>query len=332
MIPAPKNASSEKATSIPGDGIRHLSARFLYHRYRAARRFFSARPPDIFTHIFFWLREHLQVLISSRRLSRFDELERRLWKAIYFQRFGTTPLYRLETNHAVAMESADHNWPRGTAFDNSTNRNFNLKLYAYFNNRSDLRVLDLGCAGGGFVRSILEDGFTAVGLEGSDWSQKLRSGEWDTCPHHLLTCDITSCFQLRTHAGEAVTFHCITAWEVLEHIPTEKLSALIEGIGRHLAPDGIFVASVDTAPDSNPATGAVYHATLQPKFWWLKQFESVGLVELDQHPFVTRDYVRGHGMGLQDWDPADGEGFHLVLCRRRRQEAESSSKCSVDTQ
>jgi hypothetical protein len=31
--------------------------------------------------------------------------------------------------------------------------------------------------------------------------------------------------------------------------------------------------------------------------------------------FTTRDYVRGHGMGLTDWDPADGEGFHLVLRR-----------------
>ena len=31
--------------------------------------------------------------------------------------------------------------------------------------------------------------------------------------------------------------------------------------------------------------------------------------------FTTRDYVRGHGMGLTDWDPADGEGFHVVLRR-----------------
>ena len=105
---------------VTGDGIRHQSARFLYRRYRTARRFFSARPPDILSHIFFGLRERLQVLMSRRRLSRFDELERRLWKAIYFQRFGTDPLYAVETDHAVVVESADHNWPRGTAFDNSS--------------------------------------------------------------------------------------------------------------------------------------------------------------------------------------------------------------------
>jgi len=88
-----------------------------------------------------------------------------------------------------------------------------------------------------------------------------------------------------------------------------------DNVARHLAPDGIFVASVDTAPDSNPVTGAVYHVTLQPKAWWLEQFAKSGLVECSHHPFTTRDYVRGHGMGLTDWDPADGEGFHLVLRR-----------------
>jgi len=254
--------------------------------------------------------------MSDRRLTPLDRVERAIWKTVYFQRFGTQPLYAVETSAPVAVESADHKWPRGTAFDNSTNRNFNLKLYAYFNFRPDLRVMDLGCSGGAFVKSFLEDGHTAVGLEGSDWSKKLRSGEWDTCPHHLLTCDITNAFQLRDRAGMPMTFHCITAWEVLEHIPSDKLPALIDNISRHLAPEGIFAGSVDTAPDANPITGAVYHATLQPKSWWLAQFAKAGLVECTDHIFTTRDYVRGHGMGLTDWDPADGEGFHLVLKRQ----------------
>jgi hypothetical protein len=144
----------------------------------------------------------------------------------------------------------------------------------------------------------------------------LRSGEWDTCPHHLLTCDITSRFDLKDSAGAPVRFHCITAWEVLEHIPTASLQGLIENIGRHLESDGIFVGSVDTAPDANPVKGAVYHVTLQPKSWWLEQFGRAGLVEWTGHPFQTIDYVRGHGMGFADWDPADGNGFHLVLRRK----------------
>jgi 2-polyprenyl-3-methyl-5-hydroxy-6-metoxy-1,4-benzoquinol methylase len=265
--------------------------------------------------MFYWLRDRLQLLISSRRLSRLDKLERTIWKATYFQRFGTEALFVADTDQPIAIESSDHKWPRGTAFDNSSNRNFNLKLYSFFNYRPDLRVLDLGCSGGGFVKSLIEDGYTAVGLEGSDWSRKLRSAEWDTCPHHLLTCDITSRFHIRDRTGQAIQFHCITAWEVLEHITAEKLPALIDNISRHLTPDGIFVGSVDTAPDNNPLTGAVYHVTLQPKGWWLEKFGAVGLAECACNPFATRDYVRGHGMGFVDWDPAEGEGFHLVLCR-----------------
>lgn len=299
------------------DGMKRRVTRFLYRRYASLRRYFGARPPNVMTHLFFGFREKMQGLTNARKLSKLDLVEQKLWKAIYFHRFGTQPLYKLETDRPVATESSDHKWPKGTAFDNSRNRDFNLKVYSIFNHRSDLRVLDMGCSGGGLVKSFLEDGYTAVGLEGSDLSLKQRSGEWDTCPHHLLTCDITSRFQIRTAQNEPVQFHCITMWEVLEHIPAEKLPALIDNINQHLTPDGIFVASVDTTPDSNPITGAVYHVTLQPKEWWLAQFERVGLVEVERNPFETTDYVRGHGMGLNDWDPADGAGFHLVLRRRK---------------
>src|SRR5437870_930266 len=157
--------------------IRHRLTRFLYRRYRAARIFFSGRPPDIASRGFFWLRRRTQALISARRLTKLDELERRLWKAIYFQRFGVEALYSVDTAQRVAIASMDHLWPRGTTHDNNRNRNFNLKLYYFLGYRADLQVMDLGCAGGGFVKSVLEDGYTAVGLEGSDWSRKIRSAE-----------------------------------------------------------------------------------------------------------------------------------------------------------
>ncbi len=287
--------------------------RLMYRRFRTAKQFFIRRPPDFLSKLFFWLLAQASILTSRRKLTKLDKVENGIWKAVYFQRFGTVPLFSLATARPVAKDSADHIWPRGTKYDNSTNRNFNLKLYSYFQYRPDLRVMDLGCSGGGLVRSILADGYCAVGLEGSDFSRKLRSGEWDTCPHHLFTCDITDDFRLRGSDGSAIQFHCVTAWEVLEHIPTDRITKLIENIAAHLAPDGIFVASVDAMPDGNPVLGAVYHLTLQPKSWWLEQFAAKGFHEIALNPFKTRDYVRGNGIGLTDWDPADGEGFHLVL-------------------
>jgi 2-polyprenyl-3-methyl-5-hydroxy-6-metoxy-1,4-benzoquinol methylase len=295
--------------------IRHRLTRLLYRRYRALRKHFSTRPADPLSRAFYRIRSRLQHVISARHRSDSTPAEDSIWKALYFLRFGVEPLFSLETDNPIAHASADHQWPRGTASDYSQNRRFNLKLYHHFAYRSDLRVLDLGCAGGAFVKSLLEDGYTAVGIEGSDFSRKLRSGAWDTCPHHLLTCDITRKFQIRDRSGSPVRFHCITAWEVLEHIARENLPGLLDNIARHLCPDGIFVASVDTVADADPTTGAVYHVTLQPKPWWLEQFAGVGLAEQTDHPFTTQDYVRGHGMGFEDWDPADGEGFHLVLTR-----------------
>lgn len=295
--------------------IQHRLERFAYRHYRATNAYLMTKPVGPFTRFFYSLRARLQTFRSSRKLTHLDKLENNLWKAAYFQRFGTKQLYALETERPVAIDSADHKWPRGTIYDSNTNRNFNLKLYAFMGYRPDLHLMDLGCAGGGLVKSIIADGYTGVGLEGSDASKKLRSGEWDTCPHHLFTADITSRFQLRDMSGAPVKFHCITAWEVLEHIPTDRLPGLIDNIERHLTPDGIFVASVDTLPDGNPVVGATYHVTLRPKEWWLEQFGKAGLVEASRHPFTTKDYVRGHGMGLADWDPADGYGFHLLLKR-----------------
>jgi hypothetical protein len=165
------------------------------------------------------------------------------------------------------------------------------------------------------VRSFLEDGYTAIGLEGSDASKRLRSAEWDTCRHHLFTADITARFSISDKSGSGVDFHCITAWEVLEHIPQDKLDHLLDKISRHLAEEGIFVGSIDMAPDGNPMAGTVYHVTLQSERLWLERFAKAGLVPVPDHHFDTIDYVRGHGQGLKDWDPGDGDGFHVVLKR-----------------
>lgn len=94
------------------------------------------------------------------------------------------------------------------------------------------------------------------------------------------------------HGGGAITFQCITALEVLEHIPADLLPALIDNITRHLTPGGILDVTVDTALDANSITGAVYHATLQPMDWSLAQFAKASFVECERHLFETRSPMR----------------------------------------
>jgi 2-polyprenyl-3-methyl-5-hydroxy-6-metoxy-1,4-benzoquinol methylase len=263
--------------------------------------------------LFFQAFDKADLLLSSRRESPAERRRTQRWKEEYRRRYPSPPYFAMVTDYPVAVDSDDHRVPRGSTRDNSTNRAFNARLYAWLGDRPDLSVLDIGCAGGGFVRSILEDGRVAVGVEGSDASRRAQSGEWATCPHHLFTADIGRPFRLTTPDGAPARFDVVTAWEVLEHLPEDRVPTLLANIRDHLKPGGHFIGSVDTVPDGNPLTGAVYHLTLRPKPWWLARFAVLGFSEVVDPPFQTSDYVRGNGRTIKDWDPSAGDAFHLVL-------------------
>ena len=51
------------------------------------------------------------------------------------------------------------------------------------------------------MKSILDAGGFAVGVEGSDYSQRHKRAEWATIPDHLFTTDATVPFQLSEEVG-----------------------------------------------------------------------------------------------------------------------------------
>jgi len=120
----------------------------------------------------------------------------------------------------VAIETTDHQLPSGAIRGSTTHPDFNRALRKLLCG-TKFRLLDLGCAGGGLVRSFLQEGVEAIGIEGSDHPRRMGLGEWNRCPLHLFTYDITEPFQLEFATNEIVQFDVITAWEVLEHIPEE---------------------------------------------------------------------------------------------------------------
>ena len=223
------------------------------------------------------------------------------------------PPYRvsLEAKSPVASASPDHLLPWGTKRDNSVNRRFNDKLYKLYPKYGEqLRILDMGCSGGGFVKSCFDDGCLAVGLEGSDFSKRLGRAEWRTIPEFLFTCDITKPFDLTITAGEKserLLFDVVTSWEVMEHIAEPDLAVVAANVQRHLAPSGLWIMSV--SPNEEVIHGTRLHQTVQPKGWWIGHFARLGFNHLEAYvAYFNTQFIRGPKYN------APGS-FHLVLSR-----------------
>lgn len=211
---------------------------------------------------------------------------------------------KLECESKIAYESLDHLNPLGTSQDNSKNKRFNRKIYQLFKRENrQMRILDLGCSGGGFVRECINDGCLAVGLEGSDFSQRMSRAEWATIPDFLFTCDISKDFQLYKD-DKKTKFNLITAWEVLEHIEEKDLETLIRNIKKHLYKNGIFICSISTGPSL--FNGVELHRTRKPFDWWVNLFEKKGFyLRRELYDFFHGQYIRGRKEKL--------DNFHLIL-------------------
>jgi hypothetical protein len=197
----------------------------------------------------------------------------------------------IHTAKPIALDSIDHRFPAGTRDDNSVNRAFNWRLYDRIPPR-DVRLLDIGCAGGGLVKSILDDGGFAVGIEGSDYCQARHRHEWATIPWNLFTADATAPFELLGPGIRPLTFNVITAWEFWEHITEPDIAGVARNLLLHSAPDAFFIGSVSSV--SWQAAGIEYHATTRPKPWWIATFTSLGFAHRpDIESFFGPALVRG---------------------------------------
>jgi len=214
---------------------------------------------------------------------------------------------RLDCESKIAYDSPDHINPLGTKQDNSRNRFFNEKIYRLYSQvsmKEQLKILDLGCSGGGFVNDCHNDGCFAIGLEGSDYSEDMRRAAWGTIPYNLFTCDITKRFSLYKN-DKNVKFNIITAWEVLEHLDIKGVYGLINNIKKNISKNGIFVASIENK--SCKYNGQELHQTQKPKEWWISEFKRQGLIyRPDIEEYFNRHYVRGRA--------ESNESFHIVFC------------------
>ncbi|MEK7494914.1 MAG: class I SAM-dependent methyltransferase [Patescibacteria group bacterium] len=94
------------------------------------------------------------------------------------------------------------------------------------------KVLDIGCAGGAFLRAARDLRLTVTGIEPSRWL-----GEYARTKHGL---DVRS-GTLSDYTFPEASFDLVTLWDVIEHIPNPKIE--LQHIHRLLAPQGLLVVN-----------------------------------------------------------------------------------------
>lgn len=206
----------------------------------------------------------------------------------------------------VAVDSLDHIHPWGTKQDNSKNLKFNLKILEWLP-LARLQVLDIGCSGGGFVRTMHDAGALAVGIEGSDYSRIRARAEWATIPHRLFTADATAPFSIIKPSGDTISFTLITAWEFIEHIEEDHLADVFDNIERHLAKNGVVIMSV--SPIDDIVDGVNLHRTVKPYDWWVTACKEFGFVH---HPKAVNYFAPDNWIRFEE---NATQSFHLVLTR-----------------
>lgn len=177
--------------------------------------------------------------------------------------------FTLSTQHLVAVDSPDHLYPVGTIKDNSTNHT----LIQRFKGLDINSVLDIGCAGGAFVEDLLEAGIEAVGVEGSDISQKMGRASWPRIPNNLFLADATKPFVIKVE-NDLFTFDVVTAWEFFEHVAEDDLSQVMYNIRRHTHSGSQLICSISNFPSPAPNKPEIdLHQTREELGFWLELFE-----------------------------------------------------------
>ena len=180
----------------------------------------------------------------------------------------------LDTDYPIASDSNDHLHPLGTK-NNLEWEPFNQHLFELFDGARP-SVLEIGCAGGAVVRSLIDDGCLAIGLEGSDYNQARQSGEWAVIPDNLMTCDLGFPFTLSLFEnGEPYEFDVIIAWEFIEHLPEDRLPTMMDNIKRHLKLGGYFIGSSTSFTFGKEIQ---YHQTGHKLDWWEALFKRHGFI------------------------------------------------------
>jgi len=249
--------------------------------------------------------------IAKNLLGGVDYLQDIIW--LLERSRPKTLQWKLNAEKLIATDSTDHMHPRGTINDNTRHPRF-VRACEKIIQRSCIKHLDLGCAGGGLVWDFTMRGHQSVGIEGSDISLKEQRAAWRLIPDRLFTADIRKKYRFTDIDKEEIQFDIVTAWEVFEHIDTELVDDVLSHIADNLRQGGHLVASISKVDDRDLSSNISWHKTIKDENWWHNRLRQNGFV-IDSIGWEIGDFVRGVGNPrADDWNvnTNPSEGFHVV--------------------
>jgi len=178
----------------------------------------------------------------------------------------------VNTDYPIAIDSLDHINPYGCVQDSNTNYDYIDEIKNHFTNKQ-LKVLDIGCAGGQLMVDHHNKGDIAVGLEGSSNALNGKGKDnWIIFKDNVLfLCDASRPYSIQLN-DDTIKFDYIQSWEVIEHIPGERLDTFFTNIKNHLDDNGLFCGSIATTRCSSGN-----HVSLLPLNGWIEKFKKNGL-------------------------------------------------------
>jgi len=191
---------------------------------------------------------------------------------------------KIKTDYPICFDSPDYYEPVGAVNDDNSNEKYADELENKLGKK--LNYLELGCAGGTFIDLLVSKGHDAYGIDGTDHPLKISRPAW--LKYHnerLFTCDLSKPFEITDNPS----FDVVSAWEFMEHIPTDSIDFILSKIYQLLDNDGIVIFGISMAECSHHQS--VFSQQIWNNNYFSKLYE---IYDYDLSNKYREDYIGDH--------------------------------------
>lgn len=212
-------------------------------------------------------------------------------------------MFRVISNYPTDPTSADLKEPLRPSPENPSK--FALQALQLFGR--PIQVLDLGCGENALIQAFYELGSSGIGLDikGGGLPEGNRGSYPPKTTQILALCDFSQPFRVVDEAGDHICFDLITSWESFEHIDPTRRNQMCHNIFNHLAPDGMFLGSINLTGSS---AGPDFHRNLITEEEWIALFRQ--FFDVENYPLRERFRWQPHSFYVKLTLPGNSQSTY----------------------